>query len=152
MGLVHILLVSVLLVSLSKSYSIKPLIPTNEESSWDSLQTKIEQIINTENKEKSLLDSLVEGKERNIIPTTDSPVVPKISTDESSSDFSLSSTSVSQNHLVTKLLENSQRMESMVVMLVDLKTVLAQAVSSQEKQMALRTEVVELRDEISYLR
>ncbi|CAG7732054.1 unnamed protein product, partial [Allacma fusca] len=53
--------------------------------------------------------------------------------------------------IVRKLEENSKRMETMVVFLADLRNVLSEAVASQEKQVALRGEVVELREEIDYL-
>lgn len=54
--------------------------------------------------------------------------------------------------IVKKLEENSKRMETMVVFLADLRNVLSQAVASQQNQVALRGEVVELREEIEYLR
>jgi hypothetical protein len=130
-------------------------INSSNRKTWESLQGKIDDIISLESKEKSLLQDLV-GKRKEKSTTTATTTVGSLLEDADGEGdaeaFSISSSSIAQNHVVTKLLENSKRMESMVGMLVDLKSVLSSAVTTQEKQMALRTEVVELRDEISYLR
>jgi len=54
--------------------------------------------------------------------------------------------------ILEELAETSGRMEWLVGLLADLKTLLHQAVVSQQKQLSLRSEVVELREEIKYLR
>ncbi|CAL8143625.1 unnamed protein product [Orchesella dallaii] len=57
-----------------------------------------------------------------------------------------------EHGIVSKLEENSKRMEKMVVFLVDLRNLLTEALTTQTRQMAFESEMVEIREEMEYLR
>lgn len=123
-------------------------------SDW---KDKLSHVLDTESEELAILHNLIENGVRDdeeidsISTKTKSPSNPR--TGDKSSILKTDSVEyLRENGIISKLEENSKRMDGMVEFLADLKNVLSDAITVQDKQMRFETEVVELREEIDYLR
>lgn len=122
---------------------------------------KISKVLDTQSQELQVLQNLISESEKEIDFSSDQ-LSKKPSADHSGthvqSKTKLETTErdtlefLREQNVLHKLEENSQRMDSMVVFLSDLKDLLSEAISAQEKQMRFETEVIELKEELESLR
>lgn len=107
-----------------------------------------------ESAEKNELDTSYKSQS-NSWSTATSPPPPTTSTTTTASPTTKKAHSLAylrEHGIVNKLEENSKRMEKMVVFLVDLRNLLTEALTAQARQNAFETEMVEIREEMEYLR
>lgn len=121
---------------------------------------KLNLILNAESKEvtllKNLLDESREERDKSAysLVRAETPSTPPSTITVPPQDSSASS-SVSylrEHGILSKLEENTKRMEKMVVFLVDLRNLLTESLAYQTRQVAVESELVEIREEMEYLR
>jgi len=134
-------------------------------NSWGTLRHKLNQILDSESKEVGILQNLLMESEKSLTQTDDTGKdlsgkgnangnednqVHQISSADNKKESSIST--LKEDGIIRKLEENSKRMDTMMVFFTDLRNVLSEAISAQSKQMSFESEVVELREEIEFLR
>lgn len=153
---VFVVVLTVIVTHIGKSVSVPH--ESRVRESLDNWKDKLSQVLDTESQELQILHNLIEqgesgrDKKDGEIDSSHKVVTKSSSNPETKNTTPNSVAYLREEGIISKLEENSQRMDSMVVFLSDLKSVLSQAISAQDMQMRFETEVVELRQEIDFLR
>jgi hypothetical protein len=125
-----------------------------KELSSTDWKDKLSQVLDTESQELQILHNLIEqdDDESSVRAERKDGEVDTTSKTIISGSVSDSVASLREQGIVSKLQENSKTMDKMAVFLNDLKNVLSEAIKAQDKQMRFENEVVELREELDFLR
>jgi hypothetical protein len=159
------LLASVLLQLSMMITGVISAVKRTDTASWGSLRHKLNQILDSESKEVGILQNLLMESENSLSHPDESQsqngqnikensidTFSKDKGDKSDAPLSPETRNLREQGIITKLEDNSKRMDTMMVFLTDLRNVLSEAITTQSKQMNFEGEVVELREEIEYLR
>lgn len=118
------------------------------------LRDKLNLILDAESKEVTLLKNMMdeENEHARVEKEGEESKVEGVGGDEDKNGGNGGLEYLREHGIVTKLEENSKRMEKMVVFLVDLRNLLTEALTQQNRQMAMESELVEIREEMEFLR